>query len=114
MSIKQQILDAFESVKDGGQVVINYDCHGKEATRAFNEVYDDLNKQGARLRLNAGKKMIVIGKSAVKRTASTPAPAPAPAPEPVAEESVEEPVEDPQPKAFDRFKSWSLDEKEDE
>jgi len=113
MSIKQQILDGYESIKDGGQVVIKFDCHGQEASKAFNEVYGELSKQGARLRLSIGKKTIVIAKAAVKRSA----PAPAPAPEPVAEEPVVEevaPEPAPEPEKFDRFKSWSLDEKEDE
>lgn len=118
MSLRQKLDEALESIKDGGKAVVNFEEDGRVATIIFNKFFGEHVNTGVDMRCSQGKKVITLSRNPVARSAPapepTPEPTPEPAPEPVAEESVEESVEDPKPKAFDRFKSWSLDEKEDE
>jgi len=108
MNLREKLEQAFESIKDGGVVVVNFEENGSEASSVFNEFYAEHVQDGVQMRANLNKKTISFSKMA----ASKPAPAPTPAPEPVAEEPAPKPTTEGS--TFSRFKSWSLDEKKEE
>ena len=108
MNLREKLEQAFESIKDGGVVVVNFEENASEASSVFNEFYAEHVQDGVRMRANLNKKTISFSKMAV----SKPAPAPTPAPEPVAEEPAPKPTTGGS--TFSRFKSWSLDEKKEE
>ena len=108
MNLREKLEQAFESIKDGGVVVVNFEENASEASSVFNELYAEHVQDGVRMRANLNKKTISFSKMAV----SKPAPAPTPAPEPVAEEPAPKPTTEGS--TFSRFKSWSLDEKIEE
>jgi len=110
MNLREKLEQAFESIKDGGVVVVNFEENASEASSVFNEFYAEHVQDGVRMRVNLNKKTISFSKMAVSKPA--PAPTPTPAPEPVAEEPAPKPTTEGS--TFSRFKSWSLDEKKEE
>ena len=108
MNLREKLEQAFESIKDGGVVVVNFEENASEASSVFNEFYAEHVQDGVRMRANLNTKTISFSKMAV----SKPAHAPTPAPEPVAEEPAPKPTTEGS--TFSRFKSWSLDEKKEE
>jgi len=101
MNLREKLEQAFESIKDGGVVVVNFEENASEASSVFNEFYGEHVQDGVRMRANLNKKTISFSKMAVSKPA--PAPTPTPAPEPVAEEPAPKPTTEGS--TFSRFKS---------